>query len=170
MPARRWFMTACPALCPTALAFAALPLRHVLPAADVAVALVGAIALLGTLGGRLAPALGAISGAVAFDVLWVAPYGSLQIRDPSDRLTGLLVLAVGGGLAERNRRRRRRPARTLRIQLPRSIRSAHLSTIRRVAGDIAEGDTAGVVVLDIARSLVDVFRLRDADSSCRRFR
>jgi hypothetical protein len=133
----------------------------VLPAADVAIALVGVIALAGTVGVRHTPALTSLSGAIAFDVLWVAPFGSLQIHDQADRLTGLVVLVVGGGLAERGRRRRRRPARMLRIQLPHAIRSAHLSTLRRVAGDIAEGDTAGLVVLDIARSLVEVLRLRD---------
>jgi hypothetical protein len=148
-------------LVPFGLACVALPLRRYVPGADVAVVLVGAIALAGTVGVRATPALTALSGAVAFDLLWVSPYGSLQMRGPADRLTGLVVLVVGGGLAERGRRRRRRPPRTVRIQLPGAIRSTHLSTIRRVAGDIAEGDTAGLVVLDIARSLVDVFRLRD---------
>jgi hypothetical protein len=154
-------MTVCAVLLPCGLAWAALPLRRVLPAADVAVALVGVIALAGTVGVRLTPVLSAVSGAVAFDMLWVAPLGSLQIRDQGDRLTGLVVLVVGGGLAERGRRRRRRATRTFRIQLPHAVGSSHLSTIRRVAGDIAEGDTAGLVLLDIARSLVEVLRLRD---------
>jgi hypothetical protein len=39
----------------------------------------------------------------------------------------------------------------------------HLRTVGRVASEIADGDAAGLVVLDVARSLVDVLRLRDCE-------
>lgn len=38
---------------------------------------------------------------------------------------------------------------------------AHLETVGRVAGEIADGDMAGLVVLDVARSLVELLALQD---------
>lgn len=39
--------------------------------------------------------------------------------------------------------------------------TAHLQIVRGLAGEIADGDLAGLVVLDAARSLVDVLGLAD---------
>lgn len=144
---------------PAGLAYAALPLRSDVPAADVAVVLVGAIAVAAVVDDQVTPILAALSGALAFDLLWAEPYGSLRIRDPGDRLTGVLVLLVGAAIAESGRRRR-----TSSIRVPRSqrrTRNDHVLTLHRVAAEIAEGDAAGLVMLDIARSLVELLRLRD---------
>jgi hypothetical protein len=148
-------------LLPAGVAALLLPARGVVPAVDVALVLVGVIAIAGTVGIRITPVLTGLSGALAFDLLWTEPYGSPLIREPADRFSGIVVLLVGAGLAERARRGGRDRARIIRLVRPRSLRSAHLLTIGRVASDIAEGDAAGLVVLDIARGLVELLALRD---------
>jgi len=45
----------------------------------------------------------------------------------------------------------------------RSSPTDHLHTLRRVAGEIADGDITGLVVLDVARSLVELLDLRDCE-------
>lgn len=147
---RRWSITTVAAALPAVVALLALPLRSALRGADVAAALVGAVALAGTLGGRAAPLLAATSAAGAYDLLWTRPYGSLDVRDPGDILTGFLLLVVGFFVAEACRRKRR-PSAT-----PDTLRA-----VSRVAEDIAGGDAAGIVVLDVARSLVDLLGLDD---------
>jgi hypothetical protein len=166
MGVRRLGSTVLGTALPVAVAVAALPLRAELPSAGdaVAVALVGVVALTGTLGVRATPVLAAVSAATAFAVLWAEPYGSIEIRHPGDRVSALLVLVVGSILGLRSRRGRRwfvrhRPLRLRGRRDP--VAAAHLQTVGRVAGEIAEGDTAGMVVLDVARSLVEVLGLRD---------
>jgi hypothetical protein len=150
---------------PAAVALAGVPWRASLPAADVAAVLVGAVALSGRFGARPTPLLAALSAGLAFDLLWVEPYGSLVVRNPGDRLTGLVLFAVGLAVAEPSRRHRaarwqtRRLRRMLRSRRAEAVE--HLGTVERVAADIAEGDDAGLVVLDVARALVDVLDLRD---------
>lgn len=51
---------------------------------------------------------------------------------------------------------RRRSAR-------RGAKADHLRTLGRVAGEIADGDTAGLVVLDVARTLVELLDLGDCE-------
>jgi hypothetical protein len=45
----------------------------------------------------------------------------------------------------------------------RSTATDHLRTLNRIAGEIADGDTTGLVVLDVARSLVELLDLRDCE-------
>lgn len=45
----------------------------------------------------------------------------------------------------------------------RSAGGDHLRTVSRVAGEIADGDVTGLVVLDVARSLVELLDLRDCE-------
>jgi hypothetical protein len=161
MAVRRWFVPAAAVCAPPLVSALALPLRTVVPQATLAAALLGVVAVVGACGTRPSTLVAAISAALAFDLLWVEPYGSLQVRAPSDRLTGVVLLGVGIGLAELLGRRRRisRPARIDRGR--RQVASDHLLTIGRVAEDIAEGDPADFVLLDVARSLVELFGLTD---------
>ena len=45
----------------------------------------------------------------------------------------------------------------------RSAASDHVRTLSRVANEIADGDITGLVVLDVARSLVELLDLRDCE-------
>jgi hypothetical protein len=167
MAVRRWLMSLLAAALPVTVALAALPLRAVVHSADVATVLVGVAALAGTLGVAATPLLAATSAAASFALLWAEPYGSLQVRQPSDRLASLFVLVVGAVLGLLCRRRQRgtapaRPRGSAHGVGQRDQRaSMHLQTVGRVAGEIAEGDMAGLVVLDVARSLVELLGLRD---------
>ncbi len=94
-----------------------------------------------------------------------APYGTLRMHDPADRVTGVVVLVVGVSLAELGRRspaRWRRPWRRPQLWRTRDEEVAdHLQTVSRVAADIAEGDDAGLVLLDVSCALVELLDLRD---------
>jgi hypothetical protein len=121
----------------------------------------GLVALAGSRGGRLLPVVSALGAAAAFDLWWAEPYGSLALRDPGDRLTGVVLLVVGAGLAGfcRRARRRLRPAR-----LPGRPRVGQLDywrTVSRVAADVVDGGDAGLVALDVSRTLVELLGLRD---------
>jgi hypothetical protein len=165
MVGRRGALTLLGTALPAATAVLALPLRAELAPANLAAILVGVVALAGTLGAAPTPVLAGASGALAFSVLWSEPYGSIEVQHPGDRISGAVVFLVGTGLAVFGRRRqrhrtwRRRPWPSLR----RRPRHAHVQAehLGRVAAEIADGDTGGLVVLDVARSLVDVLRLGD---------
>lgn len=164
MDGRRWSVHVFAVALPSATALAALPLRAVVSSADVAALLVGVVAFAGRLGTRLSAVLAAVSAALAFDLLWAEPYGSLDVREPGDRLTGVVLLVVGLLVAEACRRRGARMGRRVALRAPRRWRRGsgeHLRSVGRVAQDIAEGDDAGLVLLDVARALVDVLGLRD---------
>lgn len=166
MTVRRVLPTLLATVLPVAVAVAALPLRSRIPGADVAAVLVGVVALAGTLGSAASPLLAGTSAALSFTVLWAEPYGSVEVHHPHDRLSGLVVLGVGSGLAAlgRRRQRQRRPRQPAHVVRPRRGSSTqHLHTVGRVAGEIADGDMAGLVVLDVARSLVELLRLRDCE-------
>jgi hypothetical protein len=165
MELRHWSATALAVALPAAVAAAALPLRATVVAADVAAVLVGVVAVAGaTLGTRATPVLAAASAALAFDLLWARPYGTVAVRAPGDLATGAVLLVVGATLAELGRRRRPHARRRLRQPMwrPRRVVEAeHLATVGQVAAGIADGDDAGLVVLDVARALVGVLDLRD---------
>jgi hypothetical protein len=163
MEVRRWSATAVAVALPAAVAAAGLPLRTTVPAATIAALLVGVVAVAGSSASAwLAPVLAAASAALAFDLLWARPYGSLALRSPGDRATGVVVLVVGAVLAALLRRRGRwRGWRRPLWRSRRATETEHLRTVSRVAAGIAEGDDAGLVVLDVARALVDVLDLRD---------
>ncbi len=128
-----------------------------MPSTDVAVVLVGIVAVAGAMGRRSTPAVAAVSAALAFDVLWTRSHGSLAVLDAGDRLSGV-VLIVGAGLAWRSGRRS--TARIGRARPRASYRHAdgHLRTLERLADDMAAGDDAGLIILDVARNLVELSR------------
>jgi hypothetical protein len=162
---RRWSTTALAVALPAAVAWAGTPFRAQLSAADVAAVLVGVVAVVGAVGVRATPVLAAASAAMAFDMAWAAPDGTLRVRDPADRLSAVVLLVVGATLAELGRRRRarwRRPWRRPRLWRSRDEEALdHLHTVGRVAADIAEGDDAGLVLLDVSCALVELLDLRD---------
>jgi hypothetical protein len=165
MGSRRWSVTALAVGLPVGVALAGVPWRAAVPVTDVVAVLVGTVAVAGRFGARATPLLAATSAGVAFDLLWVQPYGSLAVHHRGDLLTGVVLFVVGLAVAESSRRHRAARWHTRRMR--RALRgrwveaSEHLGTVGRVAADIAEGDDAGLVVLDVARALVDVLDLRD---------
>jgi Domain of unknown function (DUF4118) len=162
MSLRRCSVALVALLSPPLVALVALPLRPWLPSADIAAVLVAVVALLGSNGGRMLPVLAAVSAAVGFDLWWAEPYGTLTLRDPGDRLTGLVVLAVGAVLAAfcRRGRRRLRPVRWR--PRPRVGQLDYWRTVCRVAENVVVGgDDSGLVALDVARTLVELLGLRD---------
>ena len=163
-----WLRNTAAVAVPAATALATSPLRSAISAAAVAAMLVGLLAIAGPPATRWAAGIGAALAALAFDITWTRPYGSIRIHGRADAVTSLAVLVVGLALSERARRDRSsvpsRPARPLwrprRAAAPADA-TAQLLTIGRVAEDLADGDAAGLVLLDIARGLVDLLKLRD---------
>jgi hypothetical protein len=162
MRVRLWFLTVLAVVLPAIVAIAALPWRARVPSADVAALLVGVVTLAGTMGLRATPIMAAFSAGATFVVFWTEPYGALQVRDPGDRLTGVVLLVVGAVLAEFCRARRQRLVRHRRTRFRWTADgTTQLQTVSRVAADIAGGDDAGLVVLDVARGLVELLDLKD---------
>jgi hypothetical protein len=166
MFARRASLTLLATVAPVAVAVAALPLRDTVANATLAAVLVGVVALAGTLGVAATPLFAGASAALSYAVLWAVPYGSFEVHRPSDRLASIVVFVVGAGLGLWGRRRtgRSQQPQAQPVVRPRHESAAqHLHTVGRVAGEIADGDVAGLVVLDVARSLVELLRLRDCE-------
>jgi len=169
MDLRRWVTTCAPGGVPAVVALVALPLRDGLPSADVAAVLVAAVAVAGTFGAAASPLVAGVAAGLAYSVLWAEPFGSIEVEGGADRLSVVVIVVVGGALGVFCRRLRAAPGssaevRPLRpIVEPRRSTTEHLQTVGRVAGGIADGDMAGLVVLDVARSMVDVLRLRDCE-------
>jgi len=165
---RAWVANGAAAAVPAGLALASSPLRTSVPNAAVAAVLVGLVASIGPAAHRWAAVAGGLAAAAAYDLLWTRPYGSFQIHSAGDIATSVTLLVVGVVLSERGRRtvapgrpRRAEPRRRWRRAPAPPDAVAQLLTISRVAGDIAEGDPAGLVLLDVARGMVDLLKLRD---------
>jgi hypothetical protein len=115
------------------------------------------------------PLVAAASGAAAFVVAWAPPLGSPALDRSADRATAVIVFAVGWLLARVVRRWRLDQApRVVVAAVPetraerRRARSLDcLRSVGRVAEEVAGGDPAAFIQIDVARSLVDLLDLRD---------
>ncbi|HEV7760492.1 MAG TPA: DUF4118 domain-containing protein [Acidimicrobiales bacterium] len=153
---------------PAAAALALSPLRGTVSNADAALVIVAAVALAGVSGRRLTSVVGAVGGAAAFAVLWATPEGAARVDRGADLVAAVMILAVGVLLAELVRRNRSAgPAPALRsrrwpmvLRRPR-LPLGPLRSVGRVAQEVADGDDAEFILLDVARTLVELLDLDD---------
>ncbi|HET6954076.1 MAG TPA: DUF4118 domain-containing protein [Acidimicrobiales bacterium] len=154
---------------PAAVTLAMLPLRGVVPSGDLVLVIAAAIAVAGSGRVRGAPLAAATTGAVAFTLALTPPPGSAGTDRGVDRLTGLVVFAVGLLLARLGQRWRTGDRRTAvppvapvsRAERRRARSLDCLRSVGRVAGEVAGGDSASFIQIDVARSLVELLDLRD---------
>jgi hypothetical protein len=159
---------------PAGAALALSPLRGTVSNANAALVIVAAVALAGVSGRRLTSVVGAVGGAVTFAVLWATPEGVPRVERGADLVAAVMIGAVGVLLAElvrRNRsaepalapasasalRSRRWPMVLRRPRLP----LGPLRSVGRVAQEVADGDDAEFILLDVARTLVELLDLDD---------
>ncbi|HVT76810.1 MAG TPA: DUF4118 domain-containing protein [Acidimicrobiales bacterium] len=155
-------------LAPLVVCVTALPIREHIPNADVALVLLAVVATAGAVVGRLAGVASAAVAAFAFDVLWTRPFGRLTIRSTQDVITACVILVVGVSVGEilRPTTEQRAQKNMLRLQRRRLykgelVEATHLRAVSRVAEEIVSGDDPGIIVIDIARSIVEVLGLAD---------
>jgi hypothetical protein len=152
---------------------ALLPLRTTVSNANAAMVIVAAVALVGVSGRRLTSVIGAAGGALTFALVWAPPEGSLRVDRGTDLVTSVVILMVAVLLAELVRWGRAADGpRALRVRWarPRLLqwrpwrRQPPLDPIRsvgRVAQEVADGDDAEFILLDVARTLVELLDLSD---------
>jgi hypothetical protein len=156
---------------PVAVTLALTPLRPLAPAGDLTPVIVAAIVLAGSGRSRWAPPAAAAAGALTFALAWAPPVGSPAIASGADRVTVVVIVGVGWLLAHLVRRWRA-PARdepVLVVHQPPLSRAERrraraldcLRSVGRVAGEVAGGDSASFIQIDVARSLVDLLDLQD---------
>jgi hypothetical protein len=154
---------------PAVAALALSPLRGTVSNADAALVIVAAVALAGVSGRRLTSVVGAVGGAVTFAVLWATPEGVPRVDRGADLVAAVMILAVGVLLTELVRRGREDavppPARRHRwwpvgFRRPR-LPLGPLRSVGRVAQEVADGDDAEFILLDVARTLVELLDLDD---------
>lgn len=155
------------ALSPVAVAVLLLPLRPALAPANVALVLVAALAVSASGRSWWTPTVAATAGALSYLWLWATPPGSLATDHATDRVTSALVLAVG--LLSARLGQRWRAARPLgegitwraRLALRRPRGIDCLRSVGRLSEEVACGDSASFIQLDVARTLVELLNLRD---------
>jgi len=163
-----WVLVGRAALVPAAVAAALLPLGDGVAAGNVALVLVAAVAVSAPGRSWWTPLAAATSGAAAFAVLWAPPTGSPTVDRSSHRVSIVLVFAVGLVLARLGQRWR--PGRldlldsaTWRVRQalrrPRGLDC--LRSVGRLSEEVACGDSASFIRIDVARTLVELLDLRD---------
>jgi Domain of unknown function (DUF4118) len=128
---------------------ALVPLRDVLPNADMALALVIPVLLGAIIGGRAAGALTALVSALTFDFVFTLPYLSLRISNKDDVWTFVFLLIVALVAAEVGIRGRRggAAARETRSELGRLMRVAELSARGADLDDVVRSARAELIGL-----------------------
>lgn len=139
---------------PPALAGALIPARSWLTSPNVALVMVALVVAIAALGGRMVGILAAVSAAVWFDYFHTQPYYSFAIERHQDVTTVVLVLAVGAVVGDLTTRSRKH-------QFSAEVKSADLDRIHAIAGMLASGEDAGLVVLTVATELRSLLSLRD---------
>lgn len=138
---------------PAVAAAGLIPLRKVVAPSNLAMVVMLAVVGVATLGNRGGSAAAAVSGAAAFDLLLVEPYGSLAIHAPDDLFAVVVLLAAGflvGALADR-----------LRTQhLTRAAREDELGRLYHVAELAAHATPIDRLGQVVAHEIRDLLALR----------
>ncbi|HEY1651880.1 MAG TPA: DUF4118 domain-containing protein [Acidimicrobiales bacterium] len=139
---------------PIAVAFALVPSRGHLGAADDALVLVVVTVAVASRGQRGPAAVAALVAAASFDFLLTRPYGSFRIHSQADLTTELLFVAVGllvGDLAARGRRHHQE-----------AVQGRHeLSRLHDLSERIAGGEEPDFVLIAVANELRELLCLQD---------
>ena len=139
---------------PVLVAWALVPGRGHLSAADDALILVVVTVAIASWGDRGAAAAAALVAAASFDFFLTRPYGSFRISRQADITTEILFVAVGlivGELAARGRRYQRAAARGRH----------ELSRIHELSERISGGEDPDFVMIAVAAELRELLSLQD---------
>jgi signal transduction histidine kinase len=126
---------------PIAVAAALVPTRSETGNANIALLLLGLVAATAVTGRRLAAVLSAVSAVLAYDILYVPPYGAIAIRNADELVSNLILLAAGlivGELAVRSRRNRREADRERAL---RELSEQHEAKVTALVGSLTERQT-----------------------------
>ena len=149
-----WLIWVLAVFTPLVTAFALIPSRgHLSAANDTLVFIVVTVAVASS-GNRWAAALAALASAAAFDFFLTRPYQSFRISDRGDLTTEFLFLLVGllvGDIAARGRTYRQTA----------TDRRRGLSRILGVGEQIAGGEDPEFVLMSVATQLGELLSLQD---------
>jgi K+-sensing histidine kinase KdpD len=151
---RPWLIWVLAVATPLATAFALIPSRGHLSAANDALIFVVVTVAIASSGNRWAAALAALASAAAFDFFLTRPYQSFQIRDRGDLTTEFLFVLVGllvGDIAARGRSYRQSATE----------RRRGLHRILGVGEQIAGGEDPEFVLMSVATQLGELLDLQD---------
>ena len=149
-----WLIWVLAVVTPLVTAFALIPSRGHLSAANDALIFVVVTVAVASSGNRWAAALAALASAAAFDFFLTRPYQSFRISDRGDLTTEFLFLLVGllvGDLAARGRTYRQTA----------TDRRRGLSRILGVGEQIAGGEDPEFVLMSVATQLGELLSLQD---------
>jgi two-component system sensor histidine kinase KdpD len=147
------------------LSAALLPLRGQLSTANVVLLLLLPVLAGAMLGGLLSGVVASVSGTLAFDLLFLPPYGRFSVDSTQDVLTLVLYLGMGAltaDLARRARQRadeatRRADASALLYDLSRALLSGGLQDVLRALvtriGELFELDSCAILLAGDDQSL-----------------
>jgi hypothetical protein len=149
-----WLALAVGVVAPLAAALSAVPLRHTIDNANIALVLAAVVVAVALSGRRAAAVAASISAAAWFDFFHTRPYDRFTINDRDDVITALVLLVVGilvGELAIRGRRH----------WAAAEERSDEIARIHAVAEMVADGESPEYVVIVVAHELRSLLELRD---------
>jgi hypothetical protein len=139
---------------PAAVALALRPLEGPLPTVAIAELLVLPVVGIAISGRRLAAAAAAVSGALAFDLIYTEPRGSLTIDRADDVVVVAVLVAVGLTISQVVSRARRAQATAERM-------ASDMAVLRDTAELVATGEDAEIVAIQAAFWLRELLGLRD---------
>jgi hypothetical protein len=141
---------------PIGVAAVCIPFRSHVATADAVLLLAVVILVAATFGGRLTGAVAGIEAAIALDLFFTEPHGSLRIDRAADVETAVLMLVVGLAIGEIVTRGRldRHAARVSRSNLERLARFTEVA---------AGGERPGRLIRVARRELVELLELADAE-------
>jgi K+-sensing histidine kinase KdpD len=122
-------------LAPIALCGILVPFRADLVSTNAALLLVLVVVAVSATGSRLAGVVAALSSALWFDLLLIAPYGLLTIANPDDVETAVLLVAAGLAVTEIAVWGRRQQSRSSR-------REGYLAGVAAVARTVASDESS----------------------------
>ena len=138
---------------PFAISAGLIPFRSSLPNTDAALVLVVVIVAVAAIGHRPAGLIAAVSTAVWFDVFLTKPYERLTITRHTDIETTVLLLVVGLAVTEI-------AVRSRKYRATASEEANFVARIHSAAAMVATGESAQLVVEEIADQLTDLLSLR----------
>jgi hypothetical protein len=136
-------------IAPVLISLAMVPIRDSRIAPGMAVVLVLPVVVAAALGGWRTGAVAAVMGALSFDVLLTAPYGSLRIDGADDVLVPVVFLVVGLVVSHLVTDRRRSEQRAAHHE-------DNLQSLRRYAGIEAGSDDLGWLIRSACTELSDL--------------
>lgn len=152
---RRWSLArvAAASLAPVLAAALLLPLRAHMLNTNLALVLVVVVLGAAVAGGRPAGVVGALTGALSYDIVFTEPYGSLKIQRGDDIETVVVLGVIGLIAGELVERARRSEAAAI-------ARRRELDRVQRRAELAAGGESRGRLITRSAEELTEILDLK----------